>query len=56
MLVAFGTLAVLNVGSVKRTAKSFESNVGGGLNRVATLYDYNGRPLKQWNVKLYKRG
>ena len=52
MLVAFGTLAVLNVGSVKRTAKSFESNVGGGLNRVATLYDYNGRPLKQWNGKI----
>lgn len=52
MLFALGTLMVFNVGSVKRTAKSFESNVGGGLERVATLYDYNGRPLKKWNGKI----
>lgn len=52
MLIAVGTLIVFNVGSVKRTVKSFESNVGGGLERIATLYDYNGKPLKQWNGKI----
>jgi hypothetical protein len=52
MLVAVATLIVGNIASVKRTARSLESNVGGGLNRVATLYDYNGRPLKQWNGKI----
>lgn len=40
------------VGSVKRFSKGLESNWRGGLNRTVTLYDYNGKPLKQWTGKI----
>ena len=40
------------VGSVKRFTKGMESNWSGGLKRVVTLYDYNGKILKQWYGKI----
>ena len=40
------------VGSVKRFTKGMESNWSGGLQRIVTLYDYNGKILKQWHGKI----
>ena len=40
------------VGSVKRFTKGMESNWSGGLKRIVTLYDYNGKVLKQWYGKI----
>lgn len=37
--------------STKRSIKSFESNFGGGLNRSAVLYSYDGKQLDTWNGK-----
>ena len=52
LIIFMGTFIFINVSSVKRTVKGFESNVSGGLERVATLYDYNGKPLKEWKGKI----
>lgn len=35
-------------GEQKRGIKSIKSNWTGGLNRVVTLYDYNGKVIKTW--------
>ena len=35
-------------GEQKRGIKSIKSNWTGGLNRVVTLYDYNGKIVKTW--------
>lgn len=40
------------VGSVKRFSKTVESNLGGGLPRIVTLYDEQGRLLRQWRGKI----
>lgn len=35
----------------RRSAKSVQSNYTGGLNRVVTVYDYNGNPIQSWEGK-----
>jgi len=40
------------IGSVKRFSKGMESNLGGGLKRIVTLYDYHGQVIKQWYGKI----
>ena len=35
-------------GKQQRGIKSIKSNWTGGLNRVITLYDYNGKPIRTW--------
>lgn len=37
--------------SCSREYKSFESDIGGGLHRKVTLYDYNGDVLGEWEGK-----
>ena len=37
--------------SCSRNMKSFRSNVGGGLNRTISVYDYNGQLIKSWSGK-----
>lgn len=37
--------------SGKRALKSWESDYGGGLNRIVTVYDYEGDVIKQWKGK-----
>ncbi len=37
--------------SCSRMGKSITSDVGGGLNRKVTLYDYEGDVLKTWEGK-----
>lgn len=34
-----------------RNFKSFDSDINGGLNRKVTLYDYNGKVIKEWEGK-----
>lgn len=38
--------------SYSRFSKSVQSDFDGGLDRVVTLYDYNGNPIKEWNGKI----
>lgn len=40
------------VGSVKRFSKTMESNLGGGLPRIVTVYDEHGHLLRQWRGKI----
>lgn len=37
--------------SCSRGWKSFQSDVGGGLNRTVTVYDYNGEEIQSWTGK-----
>lgn len=37
--------------SCSREWKSLGSDIGGGLHRTATLYDYNGDTIKTWTGK-----
>ena len=47
--VAIGTTGCSE--ATKRSMKSFQSNIGGGLNRTVTVYDYNGEPIDSWTGK-----
>ena len=44
-------VVALNSASGRRLWKSFSSNVGNGLERTVTLYDYNGNVIKQYSGK-----
>lgn len=44
-------IVALNSASCRRLWKSFSSNVGNGLERTVTLYDYNGNVIKQYSGK-----
>ena len=37
--------------SVKRDVKSITSDLGGGLERTVTLYDYTGKEIERWTGK-----
>ena len=37
--------------SCSRIGKSISSDMGGGLNRTVTLYDYSGGEIKSWSGK-----
>jgi endo-1,4-beta-D-glucanase Y len=37
--------------SWERAAKDFHSNINGGLNRIATVYDQNGHVIKRYEGK-----
>lgn len=37
--------------SVKRNIKSVTSDLGGGLERTVTLYDYTGKEIERWTGK-----
>lgn len=37
--------------SVKRNVKSVTSDLGGGLERTVTLYDYTGKEIERWTGK-----
>lgn len=38
--------------SLSRGAKTVFSDIGGGLNRTVTLYDYNGNEIQSWSGKI----
>ena len=37
--------------SMKRNIKSVTSDLGGGLERTVTLYDYTGKEIERWTGK-----
>ena len=37
--------------SCSRMGKSISSDIGGGLNRTVTLYDYGGEKIRSWSGK-----
>ena len=50
MLVLTSILMVFATGcaSCSREWKTMQSDLGGGLHRTVTVYDYNGNPIKSW--------
>ena len=51
IIVAF-VFMLLNTGRMQRTTKSIKSNIMGGVQRTATLYDYSGNVIKRWSGKI----
>lgn len=53
LLLGVVCVGIVNqTGSVRRFSKGVESNLTGGLERIVTLYDYNGNVVKQWHGKI----
>ncbi len=52
LLVLCCAKATQYVGPVQRFSKKMESELGGGLQRVVTLYDNNGNVIKKWYGKI----
>lgn len=48
VVAALATFGMSGCASCSRSMKSLESNVGGGLHRRVTLYDYDGEVLREW--------
>ena len=44
-------LGMISCESWSRSIKSFKSDVGGGLERTVTVYDYNGNEIKKYEGK-----
>ena len=44
-------LSMCGCASLNRFSKSIKSDIGNGLNRTVTVYDYNGKPIKTWSGK-----
>lgn len=42
------TVSLTGCDSWKRTVKSVKSDFNGGLDRIVTVYDYNGKVIKSW--------
>lgn len=52
ILVLIITLGLCGCSSLRRSWKSFSSDMTGGLNRTITVYDYNGSEIKSWTGKI----
>jgi len=52
MLVAICFYAMSGCGSCKRMVKNIDSDIKAGVERTATLYDYNGKVIKKWEGKI----
>ncbi|MBR1590395.1 MAG: hypothetical protein IJ858_06740 [Acidaminococcaceae bacterium] len=44
--------AMSSCGSCKRTMKNIDSDIHAGVERIATLYDYNGKIIQRWEGKM----
>ena len=49
--IGYFVYSLITSEGVKRSFKSLESNFGGGLNRSAVLYSYDGKQLDFWQGK-----
>lgn len=50
-IVLLGGVFVFNTSSTQRQMKSLRSDIGGGLERTVTVYDYNGKEIRHWTGK-----
>lgn len=44
--------AMSSCGSCKRMVKNINSDIHAGVERTATLYDYNGKIIQRWEGKM----
>lgn len=49
--VILGIVCLSGCESTRRQIKSIQSDLGGGLDRTVTVYDYNGGEIKSWTGK-----
>ena len=52
ILVAICFYAMSGCGSCKRMVKNIDSDIKAGVDRTATLYDYNGNAIRKWEGKI----
>ena len=52
LLVLVGFYAISGCGSCMRLRKNIATDIQAGVERVATLYDYNGKVIKRWEGKM----
>lgn len=52
ILVLITILSLAGCASWQREMKTISSDLGGGLNRTVTVYDYNGNPIQSWTGKI----
>ena len=52
ILVLITVLLLAGCASWQREMKTISSDLGGGLNRTVTVYDYNGNPIQSWTGKI----
>ena len=52
ILVLITVLSLAGCASWQREMKTISSDLGGGLNRTVTVYDYNGNPIQSWTGKI----
>lgn len=50
-IVAVLILVCTGCASWQREIKSIKSDMGNGLNRTVTVYDYNGKKINSWSGK-----
>ena len=50
-LIAIG-IGIFNTGSVNIFKKNMEADLGGGLDRIVTIYSVTGTPIKSWEGKI----
>ena len=48
----FPMIILSGCASCSREFKSFQSNISGGMNRIVTIYDYNGNILRTYEGKI----
>lgn len=51
LALVVGVMSLSGCSSCSREMKSFSSDIGGGLDRTVTAYDYSGNVLGQWTGK-----
>lgn len=51
IIIIFILVAAVNSQGFKRSVKTWQSDMGGGLNRTVTLYDYSGNEIRHWTGK-----
>lgn len=52
VLVIICIYAMSSCGSCKRMVKNINSDIHAGVERTATLYDYNGKIIQRWEGKM----
>ncbi|KYD12424.1 hypothetical protein [Saccharococcus caldoxylosilyticus] len=51
LVLGLALMSLTGCASWERAAKDFNSNINGGLNRVATVYDANGHVIRRYEGK-----
>lgn len=51
ILICILMLVCTGCASWQRVTKSIKSDMGNGLNRTVTVYDYNGKKIDSWSGK-----